>query len=499
MRHQITANTQPRRKTRWTQFSLIGLVIACGFGLFEVSSSAFSPAPTKSYPSPAISAVGSPALSAVAQLKGTGMARASVTVGGPSPRIAGSGVAEPPLAHQVQGPMPHQAHLSATYTTNWSGQVLSGGTFTGIGGTWIVPSVVPNASAESSATWLGIDGVTSTTLIQTGTTQETSGGSTDYFAWLEMYPNPPINLTNAPVSPGDQLRASIIETSVNVWNIAIEDTTANWIYSASYGFNTPATSAEWIEEAPEINDTQSMLANFASAPFTNLQIGGGTASVLNPYYMTNPAQTAIVAYPGAYDSGNDSFTDYYGTPPPVVTSVTPNQGTIDGGTLVTISGDFLQNPQVVNFGSSTSQFGGYNNGAVTALVPPGSPGPVDVTVTTAGGTSAISSADQFTYLLPAPPGTILTTTTTTPPTSQAATQNGYWLVGGDGGIFTFGSARFYGSTGNLQLQRPVVGITPTQSHSGYWLDASDGGFLFSVTPPSTDPFRVLSPPGLYAR
>ena len=54
-------------------------------------------------------------------------------------------------------------------------------------------------------------------------------------------------------------------------------------------------------------------------------------------------------------------------------------------------------------------------------------------------------------------------------------QRGYWLVGSDGGIFSFGSAQFYGSTGSLHLQRPVVGIVPTADHGGYWLDASDGG------------------------
>jgi len=60
--------------------------------------------------------------------------------------------------------------------------------------------------------------------------------------------------------------------------------------------------------------------------------------------------------------------------------------------------------------------------------------------------------------------------------------NGYWLVGSDGGIFTFGSAQFYGSTGNLRLNRPVVGITPTADRGGYWLVASDGGvFSFGDT------------------
>ena len=59
---------------------------------------------------------------------------------------------------------------------------------------------------------------------------------------------------------------------------------------------------------------------------------------------------------------------------------------------------------------------------------------------------------------------------------QAGT-HGYWLVGSDGGIFTFGSAQFYGSTGALTLQRPVVGITPTGDLGGYWLVASDGGIF----------------------
>ena len=53
--------------------------------------------------------------------------------------------------------------------------------------------------------------------------------------------------------------------------------------------------------------------------------------------------------------------------------------------------------------------------------------------------------------------------------------HGYWLVGADGGIFSFGSAQFHGSTGSLKLQRPVVGITPTSDRRGYWLEASDGG------------------------
>jgi len=81
---------------------------------------------------------------------------------------------------------------------------------------------------------------------------------------------------------------------------------------------------------------------------------------------------------------------------------------------------------------------------------------------------------------PTPAPTPTPSPTPTPPvvTSPSSTvSHGYWLVGSDGGIFSFGNAQFYGSTGSLRLQRPVVGITPTAGDLGYWLVASDGGIF----------------------
>jgi hypothetical protein len=54
-------------------------------------------------------------------------------------------------------------------------------------------------------------------------------------------------------------------------------------------------------------------------------------------------------------------------------------------------------------------------------------------------------------------------------------RHGYWLLGADGGIFTYGRARFFGSTGNLPLVRPVVSMEAHPSGRGYWLVAGDGG------------------------
>jgi N-acetylmuramoyl-L-alanine amidase len=64
-----------------------------------------------------------------------------------------------------------------------------------------------------------------------------------------------------------------------------------------------------------------------------------------------------------------------------------------------------------------------------------------------------------------------------PIVGMAATRDGggYWLVGSDGGIFSYGDARFWGSTGSLRLNAPIVGMAATPDGGGYWLVARDGG------------------------
>jgi len=54
---------------------------------------------------------------------------------------------------------------------------------------------------------------------------------------------------------------------------------------------------------------------------------------------------------------------------------------------------------------------------------------------------------------------------------------GYWLVAKDGGVFTFGDADFYGSTGDRRLNAPVLGMEATPDGGGYWLFAADGGIF----------------------
>ena len=61
--------------------------------------------------------------------------------------------------------------------------------------------------------------------------------------------------------------------------------------------------------------------------------------------------------------------------------------------------------------------------------------------------------------------------------AAAAPTKGYWFVAADGGIFSFGDAGFLGSTGNLKLNQPIVGMAPTPTGRGYWFVAADGGIF----------------------
>ncbi|HVM05902.1 MAG TPA: M23 family metallopeptidase, partial [Acidimicrobiales bacterium] len=60
-------------------------------------------------------------------------------------------------------------------------------------------------------------------------------------------------------------------------------------------------------------------------------------------------------------------------------------------------------------------------------------------------------------------------------TPAAASADGYWLLGGDGGVFSFGKAGFFGSAGGIKLNRPAVAMAATGDGQGYWFAAGDGG------------------------
>ena len=53
----------------------------------------------------------------------------------------------------------------------------------------------------------------------------------------------------------------------------------------------------------------------------------------------------------------------------------------------------------------------------------------------------------------------------------------YRMVASDGGIFDFGQSKFFGSTGNIKLNQPIVAEGSTGDQKGYYEVAADGGMF----------------------
>jgi hypothetical protein len=102
---------------------------------------------------------------------------------------------------------------------------------------------------------------------------------------------------------------------------------------------------------------------------------------------------------------------------PTVTSITPTHGPRAGGTSVKITGTNFTSVSTVHFGTvAATRVTFHSVTSLTAVAPAESAGTVNVTVTTADGTSATSNADKFTYAV-AP-------AITTQPTNQTVKAGG---------------------------------------------------------------------------
>jgi hypothetical protein len=106
----------------------------------------------------------------------------------------------------------------------------------------------------------------------------------------------------------------------------------------------------------------------------------------------------IVATNGGTSSGDDQL--FRTLPnPPAITATKPGTGPVGGGTSVQISGVNFTSVKSVKFGQDEApSFTVSSSTLISAVSPRGSAGKVDITVVNAGGTSTLSSADQFRFL-----------------------------------------------------------------------------------------------------
>jgi hypothetical protein len=139
--------------------------------------------------------------------------------------------------------------------------------------------------------------------------------------------------------------------------------------------------------------------DFGGNPATIVSDTDGQIVVVSPEATGDAAGQVTLTVTTAYGTSAGQYFTY--APPPVVTGISQSVGPEPGGTYVTISGSNLFGATAVDFGSTpVTNFAVNFDGTVTAISPAGAASTVDVTVVAPGGTSATSSADQFTYVAP---------------------------------------------------------------------------------------------------
>jgi hypothetical protein len=228
----------------------------------EASAPAPAPAPKPPAPAPA----------------GTSKPEPVVT---PSPASNVSGLTPTSTAPSGSQPGAQQV-TSGYYSSNWSGYMATNGSFTTVSGSWRATSPSGNGSTTSAdSTWIGIGGVTSGDLIQTGTENIVSAsGQVSTAAFYELLPDYAITITSLTVSPGDSMSASIVNTGGSAWKISIIDTTDGQSFSITVSYASSLSSAEWIEEDPSYSARHQIpFDNFQAAYFTSASTTENGATV----------------------------------------------------------------------------------------------------------------------------------------------------------------------------------------------------------------------------
>ena len=225
---------------------------------------------------------------------------------------------------------------------------------------------------------------------------------------------------------------------------------------------------------------------FGSSGATSFKVNSATSIT-----AVSPAGTGVVDVivgTAGGDSATSSADKFSYVPPPTVTNVTPNAGPLAAGTSVTITGANFVAGATVKFGAaSASGVKVVSETSITAVAPAGT-GTVDVTVSTPGGTSAASAADQFSYV-PLP--------TVTKVSPNKGPTGGGTSVTITGTNFTANATVDFGTTGatgiTVSSATSITAIAPAGTGAVDVTVSTPGG---ASSTGSADKFSYVPPPAI---
>ncbi|MGH3750219.1 MAG: IPT/TIG domain-containing protein, partial [Micromonosporaceae bacterium] len=157
--------------------------------------------------------------------------------------------------------------------------------------------------------------------------------------------------------------------------------------------NTPALTSVNPQSGPLSGGNTVTLTGTSLAGTTGVTFGATPAT---SFTAVSATEITAVAPPGAAGPVQVTATTGGGTSNPVfytylaapaVTTLSPDQGPTFGGNTVTLTGTGFTETTAVTFGAAPAAFTVVSDSQLTAVAPPGSAGPVNVSVTTPGGSS----------------------------------------------------------------------------------------------------------------
>jgi hypothetical protein len=344
-------------------------------------------------------------------------------------------VASPPT---VSGISPSIGPTAGGTTVTITGTNLATATAVNFGGTNAAAYSVDSATRITATSPPGTAGAVHITITTAGGTSVTS--SADQFIYVAAPTVSGVAPLNGPTSGG----TTVTITGTNLTGAtAVRFGGTNAAYSIDSAIGITATSPAGTAGAVDITVTTAGGTSVTSsadqfiyvapptvsgvAPLNGPASGGTTVTVTgtnltgatavrfgginaSAYSVDSATRITATSPPGSVGTVDITVTTVGGTgaassagqftyvEPPIISGVSPSSGPTTGGTSVTITGTNLTAATAVRFGGTDATISANTATSITAISPAGSAGAVDITVTTAGGTSATSSVDQFTYI-----------------------------------------------------------------------------------------------------
>jgi len=229
----------------------------------------------------------------------------------------------PDTAQFVNGqPRAGVLNPTAVGSYNWAGYATfstTAGHFTKVSGAWTVPALKCTTEDRVTSEWVGLDGFSTATVEQAGTSSQCFEDVALYYSWYELYPANTVEVGTT-VAAGDSISASV-DRSGSSYTLSLTDST-----NPANSFSETATcatttcldeSAEWITERPAYSTTGIVPeAQFKTVAFTSASVtAAGKTTTISGYSGTKYVITCVDST-GSYDivatsglTGGDAFTN----------------------------------------------------------------------------------------------------------------------------------------------------------------------------------------------